>query len=120
MVNFNYYENEDAEPYALVYDPAVRAMVDSDLLTQLFAEHQAMQAIYPTMPITMGMNGSKIYFNVANKLLCLDMAKDGLSLVKEYNVVHAVRDDSNQAHWETLAALTDEVIPDWQTAAQAL
>lgn len=32
----------------------------------------------------------------------------------------AVRDDSNQPHWETLTALADEVIPDWQTAAQAL
>ena len=32
----------------------------------------------------------------------------------------AVRDDSNQLHWETLTALTDEVILDWQTAAQTL
>ncbi|MBQ2383487.1 MAG: hypothetical protein II290_05550, partial [Oscillospiraceae bacterium] len=95
LVNFNYYESEDAEPYALVFDPSVRALVDSPLLTQLFAEHQAMQKIYPTMPITMGMNGKKIYFNMANKLLCLDMAKNGLSIIKEYNEVHAVRDDTN-------------------------
>jgi len=32
----------------------------------------------------------------------------------------AVRDDSNQLHWETLTALADEVILDWQTAAQTL
>ena len=32
----------------------------------------------------------------------------------------AVRDDSNQPHWETLTALADEVILDWQTAAQTL
>lgn len=32
----------------------------------------------------------------------------------------AVRDDSNQPHWETLTALADETILDWQTAAQAL
>ena len=32
----------------------------------------------------------------------------------------AVRDDSNQPHWETLTALADEVILDWQRAAQAL
>lgn len=32
----------------------------------------------------------------------------------------AVRDDSNQSHWETLTALADEVILDWQTAAQTL
>ena len=32
----------------------------------------------------------------------------------------AVRDDSNQPLWETLTALTDEVIFDWQTAAQTL
>ena len=32
----------------------------------------------------------------------------------------AVRDDSNQLHWETLTALTDEVILDWQRTAQTL
>ena len=32
----------------------------------------------------------------------------------------AVRDDSNQLHWESLTALADEVIFDWQTAAQTL
>ena len=32
----------------------------------------------------------------------------------------AVRDDSNQSHWETLTALADEKILDWQTAAQTL
>ena len=32
----------------------------------------------------------------------------------------AVRDDSNQPHWETLTALADEKILDWQTAAQTL
>ena len=32
----------------------------------------------------------------------------------------AVRDDSNQPHWETLTALADEVILDWQAAAQTL
>ena len=32
----------------------------------------------------------------------------------------AVRDDSNQQHWETLTALTDEMILDWQRAAQTL
>ena len=32
----------------------------------------------------------------------------------------AVRDDSNQPHWETLTSLADEAIPDWQSAAQTL
>ena len=32
----------------------------------------------------------------------------------------AVRDDSNQLQWESLTALADEVIFDWQTAAQTL
>ena len=32
----------------------------------------------------------------------------------------AVRDDSNQSQWETLTALADETIPDWQQAAQTL
>ena len=32
----------------------------------------------------------------------------------------AVRDDSNQPHWETLTALADEVVLDWQRAAQTL
>ena len=32
----------------------------------------------------------------------------------------AVRDDSNQTHWETLTTLADEVILDWHRAAQTL
>ena len=32
----------------------------------------------------------------------------------------AVRDDSNQPHWEKLTALADEKILDWQTAAETL
>ena len=32
----------------------------------------------------------------------------------------AVQDDSNQPHWETLTALADENISDWQAAAQTL
>ena len=32
----------------------------------------------------------------------------------------AVQDDSNQPHWETLTALADEMIIDWQKAAQTL
>lgn len=32
----------------------------------------------------------------------------------------AVRDDSNQPYWESLTALADETILDWQTAAQML
>ena len=32
----------------------------------------------------------------------------------------AVRDDSNQTHWETLTALADEVVLDWQVSAQTL
>ena len=32
----------------------------------------------------------------------------------------AVRDDSNQLHWESLTALSDENISDWQTSAQTL
>ena len=32
----------------------------------------------------------------------------------------AVKDDSNQLHWESLTALADEAILDWQMAAQTL
>ena len=31
-----------------------------------------------------------------------------------------VKDDSNQLHWESLTALADEALLDWQTAAQTL
>ena len=34
--------------------------------------------------------------------------------------VIAVQDDSNQPHWESLTALSDENISDWQTSAQTL
>jgi len=34
--------------------------------------------------------------------------------------VAAIRDDSNQPHWKSLTALSDEVILDWKPAAQTL
>ena len=34
--------------------------------------------------------------------------------------VISVQDDSNQPHWESLTALSDENISDWQTSAQTL
>lgn len=95
LINFNYYETEDSEPYALVYNPKVRAMEDSDYITELFAEHQEISKRYPALAITMGLRDKKMYFNLSTKLLCYDMTTGAITLVKEYTEVHAVRDDTN-------------------------
>lgn len=95
IINFNYYETEDAEPYALVYNPKIRAMEDSDYIGELFQEHQAIEERYPALAITMGIRDDKMYFNLSTKLLCYDMTTGEITVVKEYTDVYAVRDDTN-------------------------
>jgi len=75
-----------------------------------------------------GKNQPDVYWESANRLSA-DPAKiavyeDALYAAETaksagfYTI--AVQDDSNQPHWETLTALADEVILDWQAAAQTL
>lgn len=75
-----------------------------------------------------GKSRPDVYWEAANRLGArpeeISVYEDALYAAKTakqagfYTI--AVRDDSNQPHWETLTALADEVILDWQTAAQTL
>ena len=75
-----------------------------------------------------GKSRPDVYWEAANRLGArpeeISVYEDALYAAKTakqagfYTI--AVRDDSNQPHWETLTALADEVILDWQTAVQTL
>ena len=75
-----------------------------------------------------GKNQPDVYWESANRLSAepakIAVYEDALYAAETaksagfYTI--AVQDDSNQPHWETLTALTDEAILDWQRAAQTL
>ena len=78
--------------------------------------------------VGIGKNRPDVYLEAAKKLGAqpeeIAVYEDALYAAKTatqagfYTI--AVRDNSNQPHWDTLKALADEAILDWQTAAQAL
>ena len=94
-IEFNYYEDEDdEEPEARVRD-ANGKMVTNDMLTALYADHEAASDIYPSLAITCALYNNKLYFNLNTSILCYDLKECTVSRVKEYNTVYGVRDDTN-------------------------
>ena len=56
LIEFNYDENEDDDDYttvARVYNPESKEMVENELLTKLFAQHEEQAEIYPSISIKM-------------------------------------------------------------------
>ena len=89
------YEDDDGVYHSRVWDAESGAAVDNEMLTELYELHGTYASIYPSINITMGLYNGKIYFNVANKILSYDIATGDLAVVKEYNTVYGVRDDTN-------------------------
>ena len=64
LIEFNYKENEDdKETYARVWNGS--GMVKDDYLTALYAEHDAMTEIYPSLTISTVLYNNKLYFNLS-------------------------------------------------------
>lgn len=94
LIDFTYKPSEDAESVVRVLDPASKEMKENEMLTELYKQFVAEQNVYPSLHITPVLYGNKIYFNLSNCILSYDLASGEVAEVKEYNTVHAVRDDS--------------------------
>ncbi len=77
-----------------VYNPSTGALEDSELIAELYAEHEAYEELYPALSLTMALYNNVIYFNLANCVLSYDISTGEVVKVKEYNDVYAVRDTS--------------------------
>ena len=98
LIEFNYDENEDDDDYttvARVYNPESKEMVENELLTKLFAQHEEQAEIYPSISITTALSGGKLYFNLSNVLLSYDLSSGEVAVVKQYDTVYAQRDLTN-------------------------
>lgn len=95
LIVFNYKENEDAEPVARVLNPETGKLEDNEMLTALYAKHAAYEETYPSLALTAAVYNGKVYFNLANCILSCDIETNEIAVVKEYNTVYGVRDNTN-------------------------
>ena len=95
LIEFNYAEDEDSDETVARVKDTTGALVENEMLTELYAQYEAERESYPSLAITCALYNGKVYFNLSNCLLAYDLSTCEVSLVKEYNVVHAVRDDTN-------------------------
>ena len=95
LIEFNYLEDEDDDESVARVKDAEGNMVESELLTALYAQHEADREKYPSLAITCAYYNNKVYFNLSNTILYYDLSTNEVVLAKEYNVVHGLRDDTN-------------------------
>ena len=94
LINFTDKENSDDE------DTFVSVLKDgkmekNELLTKLYAQFVDEQSIYPSIGLTAALyTDGKIYFNVSNDIVAYNPADGSVAVVKEYNEVSAVRDNT--------------------------
>lgn len=93
LINFTYKENSEAK------DTFVSVLKDgkmekNELLTKLYAQFVDEQSIYPSIGLTAALYNGKIYFNVSNDIVAYNPADGSVAVVKEYNEVSAVRDNT--------------------------
>ena len=69
-------------------------MEKNELLTKLYAQFVDEQSIYPSIGLTAALYNGKIYFNVSNDIVAYNPADGSVAVVKEYNEVSAVRDNT--------------------------
>ena len=96
LIEFNHKEDEDSdESVALVYNPESGEMEENELITTLFEQYKTERDIYPSIKMTTGLYGGKLYFNLSNCILSYDISTGKVEKVKEYNTVYGERDNTN-------------------------
>ena len=95
LVEFNYFENEDDEESVARYLAADGTMVESELLTKLYAQHQEDAKKYPSLSFSAVYHEGKVYFNLSNVILSYDVTTCEIAVVKVYTEVSAQRDKTN-------------------------
>lgn len=108
LIVFNYKEDEDAEPVARVLNPETGKLEDNEMLTALYAKHAAYEETYPSLALTAAVYDGKVYFNLANCILSCDIETNEIAVVKEYNTVYGVRDNTNPFGGMAFTATTKE------------
>lgn len=95
LIEFNYKESEDDETSVVrVLNPSTGAMEENEELTELYAQFEQDQTVYPAIHITPVYYNNKIYFNISNVIMSYDPASGEVAKEKEYNTVYGVRDDT--------------------------
>lgn len=95
LIEFNKSDDDDDElGKAYVYNPSTKDMEESDWLTKLYAEHAQMADTYPSIAITTALYEGKLYFNLSKYLLSYDLSTGEVKVVKSYDTVNMVRDDT--------------------------
>ena len=95
LIEFNYLENEDDEESVARVKDKDGNMVENEMLTALYAKYMEEREIYPSLAITCAFYNNKVYFNLSNAVLYYDLNTCEVVIAKEYNIVHAQRDDTN-------------------------
>lgn len=95
LVEFNFRPNKDSVPVARVFNPATGQMDVNPFLTDLYEQYDQAKDIYSSLSLNCALYGGKVYFNLSNKILTYDLKTGAIDVVKEYNVVHGKRDDTN-------------------------
>ena len=95
LVEFNYFENEDDEESVARYLAADGTMVESELLTKLYAQHKEDTEKYPSISLSAVFYEGKVYFNLSNVILSYDVETCEIAVVKVYTEVSAQRDKTN-------------------------
>lgn len=91
LIEFNYKANDNADPVTRVRNSSGR-MEENELLTKLYKQFVAEKDIYPSIALTCGMVGNKIYFNLSNAIFTYDIDTCQVQCVTEYTTVKAKRD----------------------------
>ena len=71
------------------------AMVESELLKELYAEYLEYAENYPSVFVSMAYENGIAYLSIANTILAYDVEAHTLTRILEYNQAYAVRDRQN-------------------------
>lgn len=113
LIEFNPKDDNDDTTSALVYDPESDGMVENELLTDLFARYKDDCDIYPSIKLTAALYNGKLYFNLSNCILSYEISSGKVEIVKEYNVVSGVRDNTNPFGGMAFSVPKEGVTPDF-------
>lgn len=106
LIEFNK-SDDDNDALGKAYVRVNGEMVENDMLTKLYAEHAQMADTYPSIAITTALYNGKLYFNLSKYLLSYDLSTGDVQVVKSYDTVNMVRDDT-KAFGGMAFSLTDD------------
>ena len=95
LIEFNYKPEGAEKSVARVLNPETGKMEENEAMTAAYAKHMAECAEYPLLCLTSSYYDGKVYFNLANCIYTYDLETGHIALVREYNVIHFLRDKTD-------------------------